>query len=115
MSGHGWRKTLPSGHPFRVFVDIYVVLEMILVGHTNVQAATMEHNYKLKLGTDKALLLKTFQNNLPTLFGRPTSDGTAVKMVMSTKDSFLPGITGFEHWETANRMGGVKIVLRDQI
>eukprot|EP00957_Ditylum_brightwellii_P038644 2921407-Ditylum_brightwellii.AAC.1 len=40
-------ENLPGGHPFGAYVDVYVVLDMILVGHMSVQAATMERNYKL--------------------------------------------------------------------
>ena len=31
----------PDSYPFGVFVDIYVVIELILIRHTNVQVVTM--------------------------------------------------------------------------
>eukprot|EP00957_Ditylum_brightwellii_P063198 4797138-Ditylum_brightwellii.AAC.1 len=46
---------LPPSKPFGVFVDAYVVLEMILLGYTSVQMATMERNQKLSLEADKAM------------------------------------------------------------
>eukprot|EP00957_Ditylum_brightwellii_P160798 12242041-Ditylum_brightwellii.AAC.1 len=76
-----WVETnLPILHRFGVFVDIYVVLELILLGHTNIQASTMERNQKLQLEADKALVLKMFESKLPTIFGRSGSDGAAAKM-----------------------------------
>eukprot|EP00957_Ditylum_brightwellii_P058005 4398889-Ditylum_brightwellii.AAC.1 len=36
----------------------------------------MERNQKLSLEADKAMVLKTFKNKLPTLFGCPISDGS---------------------------------------
>eukprot|EP00957_Ditylum_brightwellii_P019554 1474986-Ditylum_brightwellii.AAC.1 len=53
---HAWiEENLPTNHPFGVFVDVDVVLELILLGYTNVQVATMERNQKLQLEADKAL------------------------------------------------------------
>eukprot|EP00957_Ditylum_brightwellii_P053883 4082208-Ditylum_brightwellii.AAC.1 len=49
------KEFLPPSHPFGIFVDVYVVLEMVLLGYTSVQAATMERNQKLSLEADKAL------------------------------------------------------------
>eukprot|EP00957_Ditylum_brightwellii_P043943 3334160-Ditylum_brightwellii.AAC.1 len=70
-------ENLPSNHPFGVFVDVYVVLELILLGYTNSQAATMEGNQKLQLEADKAVVLKMFENKLPTIFGHSMMDGAA--------------------------------------
>eukprot|EP00957_Ditylum_brightwellii_P069970 5314672-Ditylum_brightwellii.AAC.1 len=81
---------------------------MILLGYTSVQAATMERNQKLALEADESLVLKTFKNKLPTLFGKPMSDGSAAKMVTWTKDTWLPGVSNFGAWETSNRLGGLK-------
>eukprot|EP00957_Ditylum_brightwellii_P082343 6261311-Ditylum_brightwellii.AAC.1 len=50
---------LPAIYPFGVFVDIFVILELALIEHINVQAATMEYNQKLDLEADEALILKT--------------------------------------------------------
>eukprot|EP00957_Ditylum_brightwellii_P203538 15335085-Ditylum_brightwellii.AAC.1 len=94
---------LPLKYPFGVFVDVYVILKLVLLGHTNVQATTMERNQKLSLEADEVLVLKTFENKLPTLFGRSSSShGAAIKMVTSTKDIWLPRITSFGQWETSN-------------
>eukprot|EP00957_Ditylum_brightwellii_P016371 1230850-Ditylum_brightwellii.AAC.1 len=109
------QSALLSSQAFSVFVDVYVVLEMILLGYTSVQAATMERNQKLSLEADKALIIKTFENKLLTLFSRPMSNGSAVKMVTSTKDSWLPGISNFGALETSNRLGGLKVVIQQQI
>eukprot|EP00957_Ditylum_brightwellii_P152203 11587429-Ditylum_brightwellii.AAC.1 len=68
---------LPPSQPFGVFVYVYVVLELVLLNHTSVQAVIMEHNQKLQLEADEALVLKKFKNKLPTLFGRPLSEGGA--------------------------------------
>eukprot|EP00957_Ditylum_brightwellii_P102040 7777282-Ditylum_brightwellii.AAC.1 len=103
---------LPPSQPFGVFMDVYVVLEMILLGYTSVQAATMERNQKLSLEADEVMVLKTFENKLPTLFGCPMSDGSTVRMVTSTKDTWLPGIANFGAWETSNRLGDLKIVIQ---
>eukprot|EP00957_Ditylum_brightwellii_P168842 12851689-Ditylum_brightwellii.AAC.1 len=43
------------------------------------------------------------------------SDGGAIRMVTSTKDTWLPGIVSFAHRETFNRLGGMKIVIQQQI
>eukprot|EP00957_Ditylum_brightwellii_P081772 6221512-Ditylum_brightwellii.AAC.1 len=43
------------------------------------------------------------------------SDGSAVKMVTSIKDAWLPGIANFGSWETSNRLGGLKVVIQQQI
>eukprot|EP00957_Ditylum_brightwellii_P074916 5693583-Ditylum_brightwellii.AAC.1 len=55
-------ENLPSNHPFGLFVDVYVVLELILLGYTNNQAATVERNQKLQLEAGKAVVLKMFKN-----------------------------------------------------
>eukprot|EP00957_Ditylum_brightwellii_P090046 6857643-Ditylum_brightwellii.AAC.1 len=56
--------------PFGSFVDVYVLLELVIVGHPNLRAATMKRNMKLRLEANKALVLKTFKNKLPGLFGQ---------------------------------------------
>eukprot|EP00957_Ditylum_brightwellii_P187647 14288946-Ditylum_brightwellii.AAC.1 len=71
---------LPDWYPFGMCVDIYVMLELILIRHTNIQASTMEYNMKLNLQADEALVLKTFENKLPTLFGQPASESMATRM-----------------------------------
>eukprot|EP00957_Ditylum_brightwellii_P027228 2058626-Ditylum_brightwellii.AAC.1 len=109
------QSALPSSQPFGVFVDVHVVLEMILLGYTSVQAATMERHQKNSLETDEALIIKTFENKLLMLFGRPMSNGSTVKMVTSTKNSWLPEISNFGAWETSNRLGGLKAVIQQQI
>eukprot|EP00957_Ditylum_brightwellii_P172836 13157671-Ditylum_brightwellii.AAC.1 len=43
------------------------------------------------------------------------SDGGAIRMVTSTKDTWLPSIASFTHWETSNHLGGMKIVIQQQI
>eukprot|EP00957_Ditylum_brightwellii_P170305 12963727-Ditylum_brightwellii.AAC.1 len=108
-------ENLPSNHPFGVFVDVHVVLELILVGHTNIQAATMEQSQKLSLEVDKAFILKTFENKLPMLLGRPSTVGVSTKMVTSTKDTWLPGLTSYGQWETPSRLGGMKVVTQQQL
>eukprot|EP00957_Ditylum_brightwellii_P130692 9970157-Ditylum_brightwellii.AAC.2 len=53
---YAWiEESLPTNHMFGFFVDVYVVLELILLGYMNVQAATMERNQKLQLEADEAL------------------------------------------------------------
>eukprot|EP00957_Ditylum_brightwellii_P169838 12927150-Ditylum_brightwellii.AAC.2 len=77
---------LPNTYPFGSFVDVYVIMECVLVGHTNVQAQTMEQNMKLKLEADEALFIKTFKNKLPILFGLKAGEGNAYcLLVTSTK------------------------------
>eukprot|EP00957_Ditylum_brightwellii_P110800 8450800-Ditylum_brightwellii.AAC.1 len=44
------------------------MLELIFLGHTNVQVLIVERNQKLQLEADEALVLKMFANKLPTLF-----------------------------------------------
>eukprot|EP00957_Ditylum_brightwellii_P048722 3696936-Ditylum_brightwellii.AAC.1 len=39
----------------------------------------------------------------------------AAKMVANTKDSWLPGLTSFAQWGTSNCLGGMRIVLQDQL
>eukprot|EP00957_Ditylum_brightwellii_P034930 2647186-Ditylum_brightwellii.AAC.1 len=64
------QSNLSNTYPFRVFVDAYVVLVLLLIGCTSVQASTMEQNMKLKLDVDEALVLKTFKNKIPCTFGQ---------------------------------------------
>eukprot|EP00957_Ditylum_brightwellii_P184317 14039408-Ditylum_brightwellii.AAC.1 len=40
---------------------------------------------------------------------------TAIKVVTTTKSTWLPALPDFEHWQTENRMGGMKTLLQDQI
>eukprot|EP00957_Ditylum_brightwellii_P201440 15325666-Ditylum_brightwellii.AAC.1 len=101
--------SLSTSHLLGVLVDVYVVLKLILLGYTNVKASMMEWKQKLQSEADEALVFKTFKNKLATLFEKLRSDGTAVKMVTSTQDSWLPGITSFSRWETLNCLGGMKI------
>eukprot|EP00957_Ditylum_brightwellii_P056386 4274415-Ditylum_brightwellii.AAC.1 len=75
----------------------------------------MERNQKLQLKADEAVILKTFENKLPTLFGRSATDTSAIKMVTSTRDTWLPGIPSYKQWETSNHLGGLKVVIQDQI
>eukprot|EP00957_Ditylum_brightwellii_P123231 9396108-Ditylum_brightwellii.AAC.1 len=97
---HTWMEpNLPPACLFGVFVDAYVVFELILMGHTNIQATTMERNMKLKVEADKALVLKTFENELPTLFGRSAGDSGAIKMAVGD----------------VKQTWGMKVVLSDQI
>eukprot|EP00957_Ditylum_brightwellii_P015125 1140200-Ditylum_brightwellii.AAC.1 len=96
---------LQDAHPFGVFVDCYVLFEMVLVGHSNVQAMKMEGNFKLKLEADKALVLKTFKNKLLMLLGEPAGDAWTIKTVETTKISWTPGLPDSEHWETKNCLG----------
>eukprot|EP00957_Ditylum_brightwellii_P104492 7961233-Ditylum_brightwellii.AAC.1 len=65
----------------------------------------MERNQKLQLEADKVLVIKIFENKLPTLFGHSTSDKGAIRMVTFTKDTWLPGSASFAHWETSNCLG----------
>eukprot|EP00957_Ditylum_brightwellii_P200626 15293839-Ditylum_brightwellii.AAC.1 len=106
---------LPNTYPFGVFIDVYVIMELALVGYTNVQAQTMEQNMKLKLEADIALVIKTFENKLPSLFGLKVGEGNAYCLVISTKDSWLPGFTNYTQWETSNCLGGMKVVLNEQL
>eukprot|EP00957_Ditylum_brightwellii_P107632 8211510-Ditylum_brightwellii.AAC.1 len=62
-------------------------MELVLVGHTNVQTQTMEQNMKLKLETDEALVINIFENMLPNLFGLKAREGNAYRLVTFTKDS----------------------------
>eukprot|EP00957_Ditylum_brightwellii_P163543 12451800-Ditylum_brightwellii.AAC.1 len=75
----------------------------------------MEQNQKLSLETDKALILKTFENKLRTLFGRLITEGVTTKMVMSAKDTWLPGMKSYSQWETPSWLGGMKVVLQQQL
>eukprot|EP00957_Ditylum_brightwellii_P088594 6748059-Ditylum_brightwellii.AAC.1 len=105
---------LPPSHPFGVFVNVYVVLELVLLGHTNVQAATMECNQKLYLKADEAMVLKTFKNKLLTSFGRSSTDRSAIKMVtsmhrMAARDTILQILGNFY------LLGGMKVMLQDQV
>eukprot|EP00957_Ditylum_brightwellii_P103010 7850842-Ditylum_brightwellii.AAC.1 len=53
---HTWIETnLPN---IGVFIDVYVIMELVLAGHINAQAQTMEQNMKLKLKSDEALVIK---------------------------------------------------------
>eukprot|EP00957_Ditylum_brightwellii_P183506 13978470-Ditylum_brightwellii.AAC.1 len=45
----------PDSYPFGMFVVVYVILELILIGHAAVQASTMEWNMKLNIQADEAL------------------------------------------------------------
>eukprot|EP00957_Ditylum_brightwellii_P000761 60372-Ditylum_brightwellii.AAC.1 len=36
-------------------------------------------------------------------------------MVTSTKDTWLPGLTSYGRWETPSRLGGMKVVLQQQL
>eukprot|EP00957_Ditylum_brightwellii_P132201 10080327-Ditylum_brightwellii.AAC.1 len=79
------------------------------------QAATMEHNQKLQLEANKALILKIFENKLPTLFSCSTTDSSAIKMLILMQDTWLPGIPLYKHWETSNQLGGLTVAIQDQI
>eukprot|EP00957_Ditylum_brightwellii_P143799 10957377-Ditylum_brightwellii.AAC.1 len=106
---------LPDTYPFGVFVDCYILLKMVLAGHSNVQATNMERNFKLKLKADKVLVLKTFENKLLMSFGKPAGDIGAIKIIMSTKISWIPGLPDYKHWETKNCLGGMKLMLQEQM
>eukprot|EP00957_Ditylum_brightwellii_P103146 7861390-Ditylum_brightwellii.AAC.1 len=81
-------KSMPTDCLFGVFVDVYVIMEMVLVEHTSTQAAEMERNYKLQLAAGKALVIKTFDNKLSTSLGQKvTADSTAVNMEITTKST----------------------------
>eukprot|EP00957_Ditylum_brightwellii_P133019 10142420-Ditylum_brightwellii.AAC.3 len=100
---HAWMEIdLPNTSPFGVFVDVYTIMELVLVGHTNVQAQIMEQIMKLKLEADEALVIKTFKNKLPSLFGLKAEEGNAYHLVTSTQDSWLPGLANYAQWETSN-------------
>eukprot|EP00957_Ditylum_brightwellii_P138236 10537163-Ditylum_brightwellii.AAC.2 len=89
---------IPNTQPFGVFVDVYIVMELVLVGHIHVQAHTMEQNMKIKLEADEALVIKTFKNKLPSLFGLKIGEGNVYHL-----------------WETSNCFGGMKAVLNKQL
>eukprot|EP00957_Ditylum_brightwellii_P104041 7926228-Ditylum_brightwellii.AAC.1 len=36
-------------------------------------------------------------------------------MVTSTKDTWLPCITSFSAWERSNRLGGLKVIIQQQV
>eukprot|EP00957_Ditylum_brightwellii_P147002 11191694-Ditylum_brightwellii.AAC.1 len=78
---------LPYSYPFCIFVNVHVIMELILIGHTNVQAQTMEHIMKLNLQANRALVLKTFEQKLPTLSGRAVSDSNTTRIVILFKDT----------------------------
>eukprot|EP00957_Ditylum_brightwellii_P171729 13073676-Ditylum_brightwellii.AAC.1 len=86
---------LPNTYLFRVSVHFYVIMGLVLVGYTNVQAETIEQNLKLKLETDEALVIKTFENSL---FGLKAGEGNTYCL-----------------WETSNQLGGMKVVLNKQL
>eukprot|EP00957_Ditylum_brightwellii_P096698 7364784-Ditylum_brightwellii.AAC.2 len=69
----------------------------------------------LKLEADEALVIKTFENKLPSLFGLKAGEGNAYCLVTSTKDSWLPGLANYAQWKTSNCLGGMKVVLNEQL
>eukprot|EP00957_Ditylum_brightwellii_P014525 1093411-Ditylum_brightwellii.AAC.1 len=75
----------------------------------------MEQNMKLKLEADEALVIKTFESKLPSLFGLKAGEGNAYCLVTFTKDSWLPGLANYAQWETSNCLGGMKVVLNEQL
>eukprot|EP00957_Ditylum_brightwellii_P206436 15348412-Ditylum_brightwellii.AAC.1 len=113
---HSWmEENLPETYLFGMFVKVYVALELILLGQTSIQSVMMERNMKLNLQAEESLILQTYENKLHTLFGRSVSKSSVMQMITSTKDSWLPGVTSFSQWETSNGLGGMQVVLKDQL
>eukprot|EP00957_Ditylum_brightwellii_P202409 15330044-Ditylum_brightwellii.AAC.1 len=101
-----WMKmNLPNTYPFGVYIDVYVIMELVLVGHTHVQVQTKEQNMKLKLEANEALVIKSSKNKLPSLFGLKAGEENPYHLVTSIKDSWLPGLANYAQWETSNCLG----------
>ena len=66
--------------------------------------------FKLDVSRDKATTLISFLKELPRLFGGSVMSSSA--SVKCTKKSFIPSLPTSEEWESVNKLGGLKPVVR---
>ena len=103
---------LPSNLPFGCFVHIYRFLVQILPQNSG-GLEEFESQFRFGVFGDEATTLVRFLKEVLWLFGGSVMSSSA--LVKCTKKLFIPSLPTAEECESANKLGGLKPVVRSRM